>query len=358
MILDLTNDDADEIVLNYGQNGHVINLENERDSSSDDHLDPFGFYGYGRLRRAAYDQFDFFSGKCRVSPFTVLKSYKKKLNELEENLDAKEDVKKQYHRMTCEDLKNELIAMGLPKSGNKPDLLQRIQDHMGKTEKTEDDSLDKLILAHGTKIAHLVFFLKALLRNPAQKVILFSQYEEFLRDVGEVLNTKHIPNRFLQGNVFTKTNCITSFKEKESVRVLMLSLKNAASGTNLIEATHIIFLDAVSGTKLEAQAIEAQAIGRALRQGQTNMINVVRFVIRDSLEFDFYVRNTEDSQREVELIDVVDKDYNELLDNLYAKKAKDQIEEANVTAVEEENGDNEDGANEDGESDEEEDDEM
>jgi SNF2 family DNA or RNA helicase len=354
MMVDLTNDD-DEIVINLGQNGHVINLENESDSSSDS--DPFGFYGYGRFRRAAYEQFDFFSGKCRINPCAVLKIYKKQLNELEENLDANEDLKKQYHRMTCEDLKNELIAMGLPKSGNKPQLLQRIQDHMAKTEKTEDDSLDKLILAHGTKIAHLVFFLKALLRNPAQKVILFSQYEDFLRDVGEVLNTKHIPNRFLQGNVFTKTNCITSFKEKESVRVLMLSLKNAASGTNLIEATHIIFLDAVSGTKLEAQAIEAQAIGRALRQGQTNMINVVRFVIRDSLEFNFYARNTEDTQREVELIDAVDKDYNELLDNLYAKKAKDQVEEMKKS-VEEADEDNEDGDNEDEDEDEEEEDEM
>ena len=43
----------------------------------------------------------------------------------------------------------------------------------------------------------------------------------------------------------------------------MISLENAASGTNLIEATHVILLDPVQGTKKESKAIEDQAVGRA-----------------------------------------------------------------------------------------------
>ncbi len=35
----------------------------------------------------------------------------------------------------------------------------------------------------------------------------------------------------------------------------------AASGTNLIEATHVVLLDPVSGSKNEAKAFESQAIG-------------------------------------------------------------------------------------------------
>ena len=50
--------------------------------------------------------------------------------------------------------------------------------------------------------------------------------------------------------------------------MIMLSLENAASGTNLVEATHIILIDPVAGTKEQAQAVEAQAIGRAHRMGQ------------------------------------------------------------------------------------------
>ena len=40
-----------------------------------------------------------------------------------------------------------------------------------------------------------------------------------------------------------KTRVISAFKSAEApIRVLLLSLTTAASGTNLIEATHIIFL--------------------------------------------------------------------------------------------------------------------
>lgn len=43
----------------------------------------------------------------------------------------------------------------------------------------------------------------------------------------------------------------------------MLSMENAASGTNLTQATHIILLDPVLGTREEAEATERQAVGRA-----------------------------------------------------------------------------------------------
>ena len=90
----------------------------------------------------------------------------------------------------------------------------------------------------------------------------------------------------------------------------MLSLEKAASGSTLIEATHIILMgtlqpiladasDAVTGTAEEAKAIEAQAIGRACRQGQTKQITVVRFMMWGTTEHDQYVRNylkSDDSQ--------------------------------------------------------------
>ncbi len=41
----------------------------------------------------------------------------------------------------------------------------------------------------------------------------------------------------------------------------MLSLDKAAAGANLMEATHVVLLDPMTGTKKEAQAYESQAIG-------------------------------------------------------------------------------------------------
>ena len=52
----------------------------------------------------------------------------------------------------------------------------------------------------------------------------------------------------------------------------MLSLQNAASGTNLVEATHVVLIDPVAGSKEEAIAVESQAIGRAHRMGQNKQV--------------------------------------------------------------------------------------
>ena len=54
--------------------------------------------------------------------------------------------------------------------------------------------------------------------------------------------------------------------------MIMLSLENAASGTNLVEATHVILIDPVADTKQRAVAIESQAIGRAHRMGQHKQV--------------------------------------------------------------------------------------
>jgi len=73
----------------------------------------------------------------------------------------------------------------------------------------------------------------------------------------------------------------------------MLSLENTASGTNLTRATHVILCDPVAGTKAHAAATEAQAIGRAHRQGvkRNRKLKVVRFIIKDTIEEELYLRN-------------------------------------------------------------------
>lgn len=45
------------------------------------------------------------------------------------------------------------------------------------------------------------------------------------------------------------------------------------------------------GTKEEAQAIESQAVGRAYRQGQSNQVTFVRFIIRNTIEPEMYIKN-------------------------------------------------------------------
>jgi hypothetical protein len=74
-------------------------------------------------------------------------------------------------------------------------------------------------------------------------------------------------------------------------QVLLLHTESDASGLNLPRATHLVLTEPASGTKGHAQAIEAQAVGRVLRQcraGKTGgvPIQIVRLMLRDSPEQD------------------------------------------------------------------------
>jgi SNF2 family DNA or RNA helicase len=149
--------------------------------------------------------------------------------------------------------------------------------------------LDKLIATHGTKMAHLILFIRGLQKD--DRVIIFSQWDKLLAEVGQTLKAEGIGHVYCKGNVHMRNKAIETFK-KNKVQAIMLSLENAASGTNLIEASHVVLLDPISESKEKAQAIEAQAIGRAHRQGQTKGIKVIRMIIKDTVEHELYLRNS------------------------------------------------------------------
>ncbi len=66
-------------------------------------------------------------------------------------------------------------------------------------------------------------------------------------------------------------------------------------------ATHIVLIDPVAGTKEEALSIEKQAIGRAHRQGQSKRLKVIRLIMKDTIEYDLYRRNSSNAQLSNEL---------------------------------------------------------
>jgi len=70
----------------------------------------------------------------------------------------------------------------------------------------------------------------------------------------------------------------------------MLSTEHAASGTNLTEATHIIFMEPHKGEYGSVKSMEDQAIGRAVRLGQENQVNVYRLITKDTIEEDIITK--------------------------------------------------------------------
>jgi len=111
--------------------------------------------------------------------------------------------------------------------------------------------------------------------------------------VGRTLAENGIENCFVKGNVWSRNSAIRKFKagknnDGSDNKVIMLSLKNAASGTNLTEATHIFFVEPINSFKEECMTIEGQAIARACRIGQKQQIMVIRILIENSIEEDIY----------------------------------------------------------------------
>ena len=151
----------------------------------------------------------------------------------------------------------------------------------------------KTIDKWGTKMANLLLYLQQILSNYQlnNRVIVFSQWNNMLKMVGNVLEENGVKYLYLQGSIHVVTSRINKFKSDHSIRVVLLSSDRAVSGLNLTEATHIILLDTLNTTPEKARQIEEQAIGRAVRIGQDKNVVIKRFIMESTIEHDYYLKN-------------------------------------------------------------------
>jgi SNF2 family DNA or RNA helicase len=70
---------------------------------------------------------------------------------------------------------------------------------------------------------------------------------------------------------------------------VLLSAENSSSGNNLTEANHIILLDTINHNDWDT--IEHQAIGRAVRLGQTKTVYVTRMIMKNTIEENNFNKN-------------------------------------------------------------------
>jgi SNF2 family DNA or RNA helicase len=146
--------------------------------------------------------------------------------------------------------------------------------------------------------------------------------------VGVILNDYGIQNVFCKGNVWQCTKAVNDFNSNDKIKVIMLSSKSSASGMNLTKAEMVILLDPVSGSYKDRRNTEWQAIGRAVRMGQTKQVQIVRFIIKNTIEDDIYKENMIENAKQVENIKIFE--LTEDVTNL----DEDKINEINKAAKE------------------------
>lgn len=151
------------------------------------------------------------------------------------------------------------------------------------------EDINPLIKKYGSKLGKIISMSRSIITNPESRIIIFSQWDTMLSLISKTLSENGIANCSVKGNVWSRTAAISKFKNGKTLngednKVILLSLKNCASGTNLTEASHIFFVDPINEPKAVVKAIESQAIARACRIGQKQKITLYRTLIKDSID--------------------------------------------------------------------------
>jgi SNF2 family DNA or RNA helicase len=112
-----------------------------------------------------------------------------------------------------------------------------------------------------------------------QKVLLFSQFVQMLQILEKECATRQIPTHILTGETKNRQEVVNAFQNTAEASVFLLSLRAAGTGLNLTNASYVILYDPWWNP-----AVEAQAIDRSHRIGQTRTVNAYRLIAPGSVE--------------------------------------------------------------------------
>jgi superfamily II DNA or RNA helicase len=111
------------------------------------------------------------------------------------------------------------------------------------------------------------------------KVLVFSQFTSLLSIVREKVRERGLLHAYIDGASRDREGQVRQFQEDPDVPLFLISLKAGGLGLNLTAAEYVFLLDPWWNP-----AVEAQAIDRAHRIGQTRNVFAYRLVARDTIE--------------------------------------------------------------------------
>ena len=139
--------------------------------------------------------------------------------------------------------------------------------------------LDKKCLTQESAKLELLLPRLRELHEEGHKVLVFSQFTSFLSIVKSRLNEEQIPYEYLDGKTRDRAARVTRFQNDADCKLFLISLKAGGLGLNLTEAEYVFLLDPWWNP-----AVEAQAIDRAHRIGQTRNVFAYRLIARHTVE--------------------------------------------------------------------------
>lgn len=128
------------------------------------------------------------------------------------------------------------------------------------------------------KLEFLIPHIKEL-ESEGHKSLVFSQFTSMLSIVRQHLDETGIDYEYLDGQTRDRQARVDRFQSDDNCKVFLISLKAGGLGLNLTAADYVFLLDPWWNP-----AVEAQAIDRAHRVGQTRTVFAYRLICRNTVE--------------------------------------------------------------------------
>ena len=125
-----------------------------------------------------------------------------------------------------------------------------------------------------TLLAHVAEVL-----DEGHKVLVFSQFTSLLAIVRQRLDEQKTVYEYLDGKTRDRQERVERFQNDPDCKLFLISLKAGGLGLNLTAAEYVFLLDPWWNP-----AVEAQAIDRAHRIGQTRQVFAYRLIAKDTVE--------------------------------------------------------------------------
>ncbi|MBM4079511.1 MAG: DEAD/DEAH box helicase, partial [Planctomycetes bacterium] len=115
--------------------------------------------------------------------------------------------------------------------------------------------------------------------DEGHKALVFSQFTSFLAIVRDRLDRQNTPYAYLDGQTQDRGAVVERFQSDPDCKLFLISLKAGGLGLNLTAAEYVFLLDPWWNP-----AVEAQAIDRTHRIGQSRQVFAYRLIARGTVE--------------------------------------------------------------------------
>ena len=177
------------------------------------------------------------------------------------------------------------------------------QDTMPELPETSGLRQTNIIGTTSSKLSYLVSQIYQLYHD--EKILVFYEGDNVAYYIAQVLELLHIPHLIYAKslNAAQKSDYVVRFDQESSFRVLLMDVQQAAFGLNLTSASRVFFVNPVCRPHIEAQAIK-----RAHRIGQTKPVIVETLILKGTIEEKMFERAKRMSRAEHKEAKVLEDD--------------------------------------------------